>query len=551
MPTDRASTLRNAEKFLRQGRLDQAIAEYARVVEDQPLDWSTANTLGDLYARAGEIDKAVEQFGRIAESFFREGFLPRAGALYRKILKLKPDDEHALSRAADVAAKQGLLVDARGYLNGMADRQRKRGDLIAAAETVVRLAALDPADYDQRVAGARARFDLLDVSGAVAELKVVAGELTEKNRPLEALDALREAARIDPSDAAVTAQLASLLASRGDRPSLDEAYSLVAQLADAAVRCGDWQSAAGVLQDFARKEPAHVPALLKLVEVAVDGGLDDLLASAQAQLTDAYLSTGAAGEARHIAEDLAVRDPLDAAHVDRWRRALELLGERDPDAVMASRLRAEPSPPVPTITSPGLAERLSPGRAAVRSVPQRVPGAARAQHVEVDLSVVLDDIRRLAPQPETASELTGDLDGVFAQFREEAERRLSMDAASQDFQRGMTLFRAGQFEEAAPVLERASHLPRFRFEAGLTLGRMCRARGQAWAAIDWLERAAQAPAPSAEESHRLLYELADLLESAGEVARALAICLELQAEAGAYEDVVARVERLARVQAAE
>lgn len=528
------------------------------MVEDQPLDWSTANTLGDLYARAGETDKAVEQFGRIAESFFREGFLPRAGALYRKILKLKPDDEHALSRAADVAAKQGLLADARGYLSGIADRQRKRGDLIAAAETVVRLAALDPADYDQRVAGARARFDLLDVSGAVAELKAVAGELTEKNRPLEALDALREAARTDPSDAAVTAQLASLLASRGDRPSVDEAYSLVAQLADAAMQRGDWPGAAGVLQDFARKEPAHVPALLKLVEVAVDGGLDDLLASAQAQLTDAYLSAGAAGEARHIAEDLAVRDPLDAAHVDRWRRALELLGERDPDAAIANRLRvrvdaanaSEPSSPVPVIASPGLAEHLSRGPAAVRSVPQRVPVAARAQHVEVDLSVVLDDFRRLAPQPEAASELTGDLDGVFAQFREEAESRLSMDAASQDFQRGMTLYRAGQFEEAAPVLERAARLPRFRFEAGLTLGRMCRARGQAWAAIDWLERAAQAPAPSAEESHRLLYELADLLESAGEVARALAICLELQAEAGAYEDVVARVERLARVQAA-
>ena len=38
-------------------------------------------------------------------------------------------------------------------------------------------------------------------------------------------------------------------------------------------------------------------------------------------------------------------------------------------------------------------------------------------------------------------------------------------------------------------------------------------------------------------ANRLLFELADALEKVGEVARALAVCLELQAEAGDYEDV--------------
>ena len=64
MAIDRAATLRNAEKLLRQGKLDAAIAEYVRVVEEQPRDWNAANTLGDLYVRAGQIDKAVEQFSR-------------------------------------------------------------------------------------------------------------------------------------------------------------------------------------------------------------------------------------------------------------------------------------------------------------------------------------------------------------------------------------------------------------------------------------------------------------------------------------------------------
>jgi len=50
---DRDATLKKAEKLLRQGRLEPAIAEYVRVVEESPGDWSTANTLGELYARAG------------------------------------------------------------------------------------------------------------------------------------------------------------------------------------------------------------------------------------------------------------------------------------------------------------------------------------------------------------------------------------------------------------------------------------------------------------------------------------------------------------------
>ena len=77
MALDREDTLKKAEKLLRQGRLDGAIAEYVRVVEDQPRDWNTANTLGDLYVRASQSDKAVVQYGRIADHFYNEGFYPK------------------------------------------------------------------------------------------------------------------------------------------------------------------------------------------------------------------------------------------------------------------------------------------------------------------------------------------------------------------------------------------------------------------------------------------------------------------------------------------
>ena len=45
----------------------------------------------------------------------------------------------------------------------------------------------------------------------------------------------------------------------------------------------------------------------------------------------------------------------------------------------------------------------------------------------------------------------------------------------------------------------------------------------------------------------MIYELGDLLERTNENARALSIFLELQADAGEFRDVAARVERLSRV----
>ena len=63
-------------------------------------------------------------------------------------------------------------------------------------------------------------------------------------------------------------------------------------------------------------------------------------------------------------------------------------------------------------------------------------------------------------------------------------------------------------------------------------------------AIEWYERAVEAVAPTPMAHHALLYDLALALEAHGEGARALAVLLELQAEAGDYRDVSSRLEQL-------
>jgi tetratricopeptide (TPR) repeat protein len=192
---------------------------------------------------------------------------------------------------------------------------------------------------------------------------------------------------------------------------------------------------------------------------------------------------------------------------------------------------------------------------------KRTPKAhAEQESVEVDLSIDLDGIKPGA-KPSTApsdsqSEGPGDedepvrendIDSVFAQMRSKASRGTGGDGAEEQMKEGMALRQAGKVESAIRAFEMASRSPRHRFQASVYLGRMHRDKDQVKKAIEWFERATQSPPPTPDDGHMLLYELADALEAVGEVERALAICMELQADAGDFRDIKQRVTRLAKV----
>jgi tetratricopeptide (TPR) repeat protein len=635
LPLDREDTLKKAEKLLRQGRLDAAIAEYLRVVEDQPRDWNTANTLGDLYVRANQADKAVAQYARIADHFFQDGFYPKAAALYKKILKIVPEDEKSQLHLADISIRLGLMADAKSYLTAVATRRRARGDTHGANEMVVRLGTLDPADIEARLAGARVLAESGDAGGAAARFRDLYVDLLEKGRPADALKALREAVRGNPGDREGRALLAKAAVAEGDLEAargyldrqtagqdpalllalididlrsgqLDEARQILPELfaidrelrhsivelawalsesnpaaafvcidaaVDTSISASEFDDAASMLQEFVTRIPTHVPALLKLVEICVDGGLEASMYEAQAQLTDAYLSVSQPAEARVIAEDLVAREPWEGAHIERFRRALVMLGVPEPDTVIAERLsgqtpfiakdhfsdpvREEPAQPPPPVV-PAMPEpepepiaplHAAPARPAHPPAPKRAKSKPRATE-EIDLTSALGDLQGAtsSPPPPAAAAPRESLDEVFKDIRKDASRKGAADQSAQHMKLARTYLEMGMLEEATAALKTAARSPRQRFEAGSLLARMYKEHGDIPQAIEWFERAAEAPAPTVEEGHTLLYDLGLTLEETGETARALAVFLELQADAGDYRDVPQRADRLARVQ---
>lgn len=633
---DREDTLKKAEKLLRQGRLDGAIAEYARVVEDQPRDWNTINILGDLYVRAGQAEKAAAHYARIADHFFREGFYPKAAAIYKKVLKSTPDDEAVQLQLAELSARQGLLADAKSYYAAVGARRRARGDKRGADEIVVRLGALDPSDIDARLAGARVLSDSGDETGAAKRFRDIYDDLVEKGREAEALQALAEAVRLNAGDREGRATLARAALASGDLPAargyldretagddpgllmalvdielrsgrLEEAREILPRVlglgreqrdevtgiawtlsesnpeaaflcidavVDVSVAASEYDDAAALLQEFATRVPGQVGALLKLVEICVDGGLETAMYEAQAHLTDAYLAAGQASEARVIAEDLVAREPWESAHIERFRRALVMLRVSEPDTVIAERLsgqtpfvatdhfsdppspepEAAPAPPPAPAHTPDVSPEPDPA-SALPGAEARAAGPAPADKkkgkrsaVEFDLTSALGELESQPPAPAPVAPVRENLDDVFSDVRKEATRKGGADQSAQHMKLAQTYLEMGLLDEAMKALKTAARSPRQRFEAGILVARLYSDRGDTTHAIEWLERAAEAPAPTAEEGHALLYDLGATLEEAGETARALAVLLELQADAGDFRDVQARVDRLARVQ---
>ena len=113
--------------------------------------------------------------------------MAKAGALYKKILKLKPDHEHSLLQVADVLAMQRLYADARAHLNTLIELRNARGDKRGALQAKVRIGSLDPEDYEARLSAVAARIEMGDKGGALGDLKDIASELAEKGRTAEAV----------------------------------------------------------------------------------------------------------------------------------------------------------------------------------------------------------------------------------------------------------------------------------------------------------------------------------------------------------------------------
>ncbi len=213
---NKARIIRDAEKYVTQGKIRQAISEYQKIVKSDPKDVLVLNTIGDLYLRQGKVRDANKYFSQAAENYVRNSFFSQAIAIYKKILNTDPNNRETNLALASLYAKQGLNVDARSQYMRIAEQLIKQGKIRDSLEPYEKAVELDPkgSAIQRKLAEMllaeklkqKAHFHFVGAARSLFK----AGDLTG------AADSFKQAIQINASDAGVTKEFLECAVQLGD-----------------------------------------------------------------------------------------------------------------------------------------------------------------------------------------------------------------------------------------------------------------------------------------------------------------------------------------------
>ena len=344
MAAGRDEVLQTAEKHLARGKLEAAMKEYLRLLEENPKDISTLNKVGDLYVRMNRPTDSIPFFTRIADFYARDGFFLKAIAIYKKINKIDPARLEVYDRLAELYHKQGLTQDARSQYQVLADHYQKGNKLDDAIAAYKKMAAVDPNDLKIQVRLADLYRSARQTDQAVMQYGLIGSILLRRGAHDEAAAVFQKALELSPNNAAIQKSLVkSLLAQRNPAAAISilkaapRTADSLALLAEAQLDMGQRADADRTAEQAIALDARHEGGRLILCRIrASEGNLDGALA-AVTPIVDAAL---AGGEAPRAAAYLAPILEIEPAHHETLRRMAEVR-EAEGNVKEAASLRFE------------------------------------------------------------------------------------------------------------------------------------------------------------------------------------------------------------------
>ena len=329
-----------ADALCLEGDVERAASVYARILETRPGEEHALRQAAGLAVARGDAPHARTLLMQLADQQIARGDLGIGAETLAEAARLDPSDEATRARVFSLAIEAGNLQRAREFATTgehfrvLADLLQEAGDGETALALLRRAIEEDP-DHLPTVAHLARLLVMQGNAVAAAEhlTPAMAGADTEARLALVEIflrggrgDAGLELAERTAAESAESLDPLARLACAAAPHVPEVAFRLVDLAVTRWVAEAAWEPAAGALQQFVSCAPSCIEALVRLVEVAVDGDLTSTASHAQEMLADAYLATGAIDEGLAIAEDLAVREPDNPMHAARVRKAQELRG---------------------------------------------------------------------------------------------------------------------------------------------------------------------------------------------------------------------------------
>ena len=384
---NKQKVLASAEKYVQQGKLQNAISEYEKILKNDPKDLTVTNTVGDLYSRIGEGDKATECFKSVGDAYAGQGFTVKAIAMYKKICKLKPSLE-SLLKLAELYTQQGLFNDARAQYLQVAEEFLKANEFENAIRIFQKILEMDPENSQMRVKLAEVYVRLGKKTDAWQIFSAAAESMRSKGSLSAADEVLQRMLTLDPGNAYALQMQAKNLLESGDAAGAVAAYqkisdidsnpdglrdllkaylltgqlseagtiankllavhndlAAIASFADALMQAGQYENALQVFDEHAERLLAensdkvlkalhtiigHVrdnpDSLQKLLDLFNKAGETTHISEVSELLAHASVQSGDLGKARDLYQKLAQVEPQNPLHMQNYQQVVSQLG---------------------------------------------------------------------------------------------------------------------------------------------------------------------------------------------------------------------------------
>jgi tetratricopeptide (TPR) repeat protein len=334
MAVQRDKVIASAEKLVAKGKIEPAIKEYERLLDDNPNDVNTLNRIGDLWVRINRNDEAVKVFSKIADHYSKDGFFLKAIAIYKKINKLDPSKLDIYARLADLYAKQGLAMEAKSQYQVLADYYLKHGDPANALAIYRKISELDPNSINVHVKLADLYSQNNQTAEALKEYDRVGRMLLKRGMLDEAVQVFKKALKVEPKNTELVESLVTALVEAKDfenasqivntaLESAPDAPKLLATLGRIQLAQGNASGARSTLQRALAADPNDSSVREGLAELSLKFNDADTALDMLAPLVEKALTRGERGAAvEHLNRILRV----DSGHTPTLERLVAVYG---------------------------------------------------------------------------------------------------------------------------------------------------------------------------------------------------------------------------------
>ncbi len=524
-----------AQQLAARGQFDEAIAEWKKLLNNSPDDAATYNTIGDLHLKRKASADAMESFLQAGKAFQAAGAAVKAIAVYKKILKVDPNQLKIYKLLGDLNAERGLVSNAVAEYQTLGNLLVKAGKTRDALEIFRTIINLDSSNLVARRRMAEALLQENFREEAVRAYFDLAQTGIAQNRMDEAKRAFEAILKIDPNNTHAQELLKN---PKGPFPDLGEltlpdvpAGPAVDPLASGPlgkavqqIKDGQYEETESFLTDMLSQEPGNPEICRLLARLHLRRG------ERAVAMTEFQFLAGAAMRA----EDFGLAESMIAEYLEADPDCiplLELLGgvhERKGDLATAvakygkalELLIEKPDPDLPTLPAElyDKIKTLAPGSPLIaRYVQSSEAGEAQAA-------------APAAPAPA----------GVQAEEAAAGEAVVGEEGHQIHFELGGAYLRMGLLDEAIEELKLAVQGPDCFLDSCLLLSGCLSEQGKYKQAIDALQQALEDARCEGEKADVVRYELGLLYEQEGLSEQAVKVYSAIPA----LRDVPQRLERL-------